>query len=137
MVIVGTLGVSFSGISLATYNPSTVFPSTVRSYNGIRGSRGMTVPPEYRTLVLDVMPAHLSGHLERIAVSKVRVCGRDGKDDGVRVVDVHHAHSADLLLYVCRLIPCGDLADAHKARQLSEQSCGEMPTWTPFETDRA
>lgn len=47
---------------------------------------------------------YLSGHLESIAVGKVRVRRGDGQDDSVGVVDVLHAHTADLILYIGGLI---------------------------------
>lgn len=56
---------------------------------------------------------HLSGHLESIAVGEVRVRRRDRQDDSVGVVDVLHAHAANLILYIGRLIARRHLPERH------------------------
>lgn len=46
----------------------------------------------------------LFGELERVAVGQIRVTRRHCEDDGVGVRDEAHAHAADLLLNIQRLV---------------------------------
>lgn len=80
---------------------------------------------------------HLSGHLERIAVREVCVRRSHGQDNGIRIVDVLHAHAADLLLDVGRLISSRHLPNrvgllTHKALTKQQQTylehCGTLVT---------
>lgn len=48
--------------------------------------------------------SYLPRHLQGVTVGEVRVCRRDGQNDGVGVFDVLHAHAADVILDVGRLI---------------------------------
>lgn len=59
----------------------------------------------------------LSRHLEGIAVGEVRIGGCHRQDDGVGIGDILHAHRADLVLDVRRLIPSSHLRQNNGARQ--------------------
>jgi len=60
---------------------------------------------------------HLARQVETVRVCQVGVCGRDGEDDCVLLLDVGHAHVADLLLNVLGLVADGHLGHAGQVDQ--------------------